>query len=362
MSRTAVRTNRRMTSLSAASLAVAMSGAADLPGVDQLGSGFMMPAAMAQTIIVDDFDDRNLDGWEVIEDEFGPWGGANFTAESGALVMETNEIVPADVPLFTSAGIRKSAVETDDFFFHGTWELDLTLDNDQTAFFQTVRGDTKGASAVGIFAQQATPVAPGFIGIDVYRDGFQVDSQFEIFDVQDNLTYAIEVSAIDDRYQMWIWPKSDPKPDEPQIDLTNDEPMATPALTTFIYTLDELNGRVESRLSATVDNIRFTPDYRIADPGPLSWGGEAVVNIRGAVPGTTQYVIYSLTGEGVTPIPQLGVDAGVLNPQLAGTTQADASGNAAFTRRLPGRSGEAPVWIQSLQQGDTTNVVLTQIN
>ena len=321
-----------------------------------------MTTAFAQTVVVDDFNDGTLDGWEVTQDEFVPWGGTNFSASTGALLMETNEIVPANIPLFTSAGIKKSDVETNDFYYHGTWRYELTLNNTESAFFQTVRGDTLGAAAVGVFIQQATAVVPGYLGIDVYRDGFQIATDFVIWDVLDNVTYEVEVKAIGDTYQMWVWPKGETRPDQPQTELTNSEPMFTPALTTFIFAFDEFYGRQASKVSATVDEIEFTPAYWIDDPGTFAWGEVAGVSVRGATPGATQYLIYSLTGEGTTPVPQLGVDAGVLNPTLAGSKPADSAGNAAFARRLPNRSGATPVWLQVLESGAASNVVMTQIN
>lgn len=319
-------------------------------------------AAFAQSVVVDDFNDGDLDGWEVTEDEFGPWGGANFGVTNGVMLMQTNEVVPANVPLFTSAGIKKSDIETNDFYYHGVWTYEVTLNNEHSAFFHTVRGDTLGPAAAGVFIQHGTAVAPGYIGIDIYRNGFQIDTDFLIWPVEDNVTYLIEVQAVDDFYGMRVWPKGGVRPDAPQVALTNAEPMFTPALTTFMFTLDERNGRLASRVSVGVDNIVFTPDYRLEAAEPFFWGEVAEVSVRGATPLATQYVIYSLAGEGVTPIPQLGVDAGILSPKLAGTVDADSTGEASFGRRLPNRSRSTPVWLQVLQQGGASNVVLTQIN
>jgi len=95
-----------------------------------------------------------------------------------------------------------------------------------------------------------------------------------------------------------------------------------------------------------------TPDLVAGTEGPLE--------ADGAAPGGTVYFIYG-TSAGSSPIPPLGVTAGVANPMLVGSAVADGTGAATFTGPVPAASEGAIVRLQALESLRTSPVVTTTI-
>lgn len=94
---------------------------------------------------------------------------------------------------------------------------------------------------------------------------------------------------------------------------------------------------------------------------PLFGGSQATISVTDANPNETVYFVYSLNGPGNTFVPQLNVTLEIANPVLAGSSTANAAGEASYTSTLPNVSNIV-LWIQAAQFELTSNVVLTQIN
>ncbi|MFG0328351.1 MAG: PQQ-dependent sugar dehydrogenase [Phycisphaerales bacterium] len=83
----------------------------------------------------------------------------------------------------------------------------------------------------------------------------------------------------------------------------------------------------------------------------------ATLRVTGATAGERVYFIYSLTGTGEQSVPALGVTVALDRPTLAGSATASGSGVASIVRTVPGNARGRTVWLQALEDGNTTNVV-----
>lgn len=94
----------------------------------------------------------------------------------------------------------------------------------------------------------------------------------------------------------------------------------------------------------------------MAAGGGLVSGQDNTLEVTGAAANRPVYFVASLAGPGVTNVPQLGVQLGLRNPQLLGSAQANANGEASLTRNVPGTLSGVEVWIQVAQTGNTSNL------
>ncbi len=107
----------------------------------------------------------------------------------------------------------------------------------------------------------------------------------------------------------------------------------------------------------------IAPDiFMTVEADALFWGQVSDVRTFNAPPGEEVFFYWTRFGEGSTFIPGLGVTLGLDSPVLGGSEIADASGLATFSVRPPNRRGALVIWIQSAVAGDTSNVLVTQIN
>lgn len=110
-------------------------------------------------------------------------------------------------------------------------------------------------------------------------------------------------------------------------------------------------GRVDSDQSLVLD-----------DPGVISRGSVNSFVTHCAKPGATVYLVYSLRGTGSTYVPALDATLNLAQPKLAGQSTADANGTATVSLFVPGGAPRGPVWIQSIENRNTSNVRETSIN
>ncbi len=95
---------------------------------------------------------------------------------------------------------------------------------------------------------------------------------------------------------------------------------------------------------------------------PLQAGGQAQITGTGGIPGRNAWVLYSLTGPGETFIPQLGTTIGLRNPQIgAGPILTDGQGDFSAQTPVPQGAAGLDVWIQAVQVGNVSNVVLETV-
>jgi len=100
---------------------------------------------------------------------------------------------------------------------------------------------------------------------------------------------------------------------------------------------------------------------------PLHRGHIATLTTTDASPDSTVYFVYSLTGEGSTYIPILGIDLDINAPiSLIGSATADNTGTAELTGPVPQSAPLISIWLQSVQRlpGNgalKSNVIATEI-
>lgn len=102
-------------------------------------------------------------------------------------------------------------------------------------------------------------------------------------------------------------------------------------------------------------HLSFDRAY-LLDVSSLTAGGQGSFTVTGATANQMQYLLYSLSGVGVTSIPQLQVDVSLVNPQLAGAQLADNQGQTIWSLAIPPAAQGLQVWLQAAETGRTTGV------
>jgi hypothetical protein len=96
--------------------------------------------------------------------------------------------------------------------------------------------------------------------------------------------------------------------------------------------------------------------YRLSSTDLVS-GSEATLSIANATPNETQFIAYSLTGLGSTPVPRLGVTIDLANPHLLASGPADGSGSFQVMETVPPAAAGRTIWFQTAEIGRTTPVI-----
>lgn len=97
-------------------------------------------------------------------------------------------------------------------------------------------------------------------------------------------------------------------------------------------------------------------------PYPLDVIEDAKFELRLANPNSTAWMAYSLQGPGSTPLPPLGITLGIANAQQLSTPmQTDGTGYVKWEMPVPSAAQGLTVWFQGLQNGQTTNLIATEI-
>ncbi len=97
------------------------------------------------------------------------------------------------------------------------------------------------------------------------------------------------------------------------------------------------------------------------DPGPLTRGTNATITLKGAAASGTVYVAYSLSGPGEHPVPMLDATLDLADPALAGTATAAADGSVIFTAFVPLLAPLGPLYLQVVEENNTSNVIATSV-
>jgi len=97
------------------------------------------------------------------------------------------------------------------------------------------------------------------------------------------------------------------------------------------------------------------------DSSILERGEAAHLRAGRATPGSYVYFVYSITGFGETWVSQLGVTFDLDQPALAGRSQVGADGIAVYSDLIPSDIHPYLIWLQSAENGRTSNVVFTQL-
>jgi len=121
---------------------------------------------------------------------------------------------------------------------------------------------------------------------------------------------------------------------------------------------DEDNGIA----SGTVYEFLSSDRLLSISPQPVIPGENVIVEVANLSPDTMTYLGYSAIGRGVFFVPPLNVTVYLDSPQQVGPgMMTDGSGYAVWDIAVPPNIPPYYVWVQAVQQGNTSNVVPTYI-
>ena len=209
----------------------------------------------AEPILVDDFNDRNDDGWTRVDSNLGqPWGPGIHDASSGAYRLMTTGVVPRNAP---GRGFLLSSWDrsTDPVFSHG--------------FVRTkVRVDTPHGVGAILF-RYSGDVSSGFHGyafVCFAEKGFLLNVveattvtraiRVPRIIVRTGEEWWMEGGAVGDRISMKVWRVGDPEPDLPQLTFLDS------THTHGVFGVDAnmaFSSSAEDVVNTTFDDVLFTP-------------------------------------------------------------------------------------------------------
>ena len=211
-----------------------------------------------QTILVDDFNDGNDEGWThyVLPEEDAPWGPGIFDATSGEYNLKTT----SEVAVGTAGGVAS------------VW--DASAESFYTDGFvrATMRSESGGANAA--LWLRANPLDGGtyiftttiFGGLDVW-DCTVTDCRYlggrENVGFTRGEDWIMEAGAVGDMLSVKIWPAEGPEPDRPQLEIRDS---ANPTGQFGAWSFVGSNWQVPDYANAFFDDIYFTP---VPEPSAL---------------------------------------------------------------------------------------------
>ena len=102
---------------------------------------------------------------------------------------------------------------------------------------------------------------------------------------------------------------------------------------------------------------------RIAIEQPaLTHGSQTTFRASNAAPNETTYFLYSMIGPGATYVPSVNTMIGLNQPQLIGTENADANGDASLSVLVPNNTAGLSIWFEVINDGRTSNVTEARVN
>ena len=281
----------------------------------------MSSPTSAYTVLIDDFNDGNDDGWTHVDSNAGqPWGPGIFDPSSGAYFFGTTGIVPEDAP---GRGLLFSR-----------WDASTHEKYSEGYLRSKVRVDTKDGTAVLLFRFSGALET----GLDGYVFNAIGDEEFcynelkntQVVEVEciPNLVpgvgedWWLEGGAVGDQLTFKVWPDGDPEPAEPQLSIQD---------TSYRRGWFGLNANI-SFSSPTVDHVRTTFDdvYFTFDPlflGDFDLDGALtssdIDQLVGAIGSNDDLDIYDLNDSGAIDLEDLRIWV----EELVGTHLGDADLN-----------------------------------
>jgi hypothetical protein len=217
-----------------------------------------------RTILVDDFNDGDADGW--VETDFT--GVGVFYVHKGKYWLETIEPIPIDDP---SVGTLDSDWEYSEHrprFANGTVRGTIRANTYGTTVGFLMRDNHETESDYGFFGSTAF----GTFYIERFELQAHPDSPQTIlamadpekFPFKEGETWNLEATVIGSTLSLKAWRVGDCKPDEPMLVvrdrvLTADSGSGIATIAFFDPLPLWFEGVEAVRVSATVDNITFTP-------------------------------------------------------------------------------------------------------
>ncbi|MBC8328279.1 MAG: S8 family serine peptidase [Planctomycetes bacterium] len=93
----------------------------------------------------------------------------------------------------------------------------------------------------------------------------------------------------------------------------------------------------------------------------LMGGSSGSFSVSGAPASTMVYVAYSLSGQGLYPVPPLNAVLGLASPVEVGHSASNGFGNATVVKNVPGGASGLTVSFQAIAQGSTSDVEVVTI-
>jgi hypothetical protein len=237
-----------------------------------LGIGLTLVAATALaagggTILIDNFNDGDSEGWE--ENDY-TGGRGSFDASSGSYLLETTEPIPVDDPSVGTLDADWERSEGKPRFANGTMRGLIRANTDGTTVGFSMRENHDFETAYGFWGSTSF----GTFYIDRFDLFSNPDAPQTIIAMADpeefpfevGQTYVLEASVVGHKLTLKAWKVCDREPRRPILAVRDTEfgPESGSGLATLAY-FDPVplieQGVTEVDVSATVDNITFTPGH-----------------------------------------------------------------------------------------------------
>ena len=228
--------------------------------------------ASSDTVLIDDFNDGNFDGWTTIDSTAGQsYGPGTFDAGSGAYHLEGAGII--------NEGVRGRG------FLASIWDQSSDPIYSDGFLRATVRAETKGTTA-SLALRTSGSLETGFntylfiastADFGIRNGGFLVNrieanGTFQAWFLDRSFSFGvnedwnIEAGAVDDELTLKVWRLGDPEPEFPQLTVFDS------SFSTGAFGVEtEIHGNPfggPARVSATFDDIYFTfpgPGIRVPE-------------------------------------------------------------------------------------------------
>ncbi len=233
--------------------------------------------ALAQTILVDDFNDTNLDGWITVDSTVGQsYGPGTFDASDAALSLGTTGAVPPGIP---GGGFLASLWEpsSDPVFTDGFLRTKVRANTTGTVASLALR--TSGSLETGFntyLFQGRTFPTPSFAWNKILGNEIvEVRDLDATINFRQGEDWNIEAGVVGDQLSMKVWYDDDPEPDSPQLVFTDS------SFTSGTFGVETNNWVGDVRIekptivSADFDDIYFT---FARDPGDFDDDGDLDVD------------------------------------------------------------------------------------
>ena len=174
--------------------------------------------AAADTILIDDFSNPNLDGWTHVDSNVGkPWGPGIVDVSGGSLLLTTTDEVPANADGHGYQFLRWDE-STDPKFSDGFLRAKIRVDTVEGVAAMLFR--YSGDLASGFNGYSFTAIAGRTM---VYNkiQGNQVVQERAVpgFAFDPGHEWWVEGGAIGNQITMKFWQDGDPEPEEPQLSI-----------------------------------------------------------------------------------------------------------------------------------------------
>ncbi len=113
-------------------------------------------------------------------------------------------------------------------------------------------------------------------------------------------------------------------------------------------------------------NVRVAGDILVENRillhlGDLVVGEQTEFRTHNGTPGSSQYLIYSLTGAGSTYVSALGITLELDSPKLADSGTADSNGSITWIHTIPPAAAGRTLWFQTAEQNRISNLVTRDV-